>query len=96
METTQAMEAVLKRAASDAEFRKLALSDGAAALREVGGTTQDGQTVTFSETETDGATMLPPMMQSGELSDDSLDQVAGGASSTYYCGQGATSHVSKC
>ena len=79
-----------------ADFRALALSDGAAAIREVGGSVEDGLTVKFSDSDADGATTLPPLMQSGELSDDSLDQAAGGAGSTYYCGQGATSHLSRC
>ncbi len=96
MEMNQALEAVMKRAASDADFRTLALTDASAAIQQVGGTVADGQTVAFSETETEGAHTLPAMMQSGELSDDSLDQAAGGASSTYYCGQGATSHLSRC
>ena len=90
MDINQAKAAVMKLAASDPAFRSLALSDPKAAIEQVGGSLSDGENVTFSETD------LPANSQSGELSDDSLDQAAGGASSTYYCGQGATSHLSRC
>lgn len=95
MDINQAKEAVMKHAASDANFRAFALQNGAGAIGAVGGTLAEGETVTFSETD------LPlgseASSESGELSDEALDQAAGGSGSasiygnSYYCGGGSPS-----
>lgn len=80
-DTKKAMEAIMSKASTDAEFRKSALADPNAAIEAaVGKPFPEGVTVRFVENE--GATftfVLPDLVPEGAvLSDSELEQVAGG------------------
>lgn len=68
------------KAATNAEFRKLALSDPTAAVKQVAGKeVPEGITIKIIENEpgVDLTIVLPPL-QTEELSDEQLERVAGG------------------
>ena len=71
---------VFARAATDPEFRALALSDGTAAVEEVIGVElPDGLKIRFVENEDAWLTLgLPPARSGDELTDQELEAVAGG------------------
>jgi hypothetical protein len=80
-EITKAMNSIAKRAARDPKFRQLALSDPNKAIAEIAGKTPPpGYKVRFVEAQ--GARMvvsLPDPTPAGkELTDDQLEDVAGG------------------
>jgi len=73
-----------KKATADQAFRKLCLENPAGAVKEVGGKDlPQGLKVRFVENE--GAHMtfvLPDMVNAGELGEEDLNRVAGGAGET--------------
>ena len=79
-QTQAAIDAALKRAATDTEFRQLALMDASAAMREITGTPlPNGLRVRVLEREGYDVTLvLPDAAEAGELADEELEQVAGG------------------
>ena len=79
-QTQAAIDAALKRATTDAEFRKLALTDASAAVREMTRKPlPDGLRVRVLEREGYDVTLvLPDPAETGELADEELEQVAGG------------------
>ncbi len=77
-----AIEAVLHRAASDPEFRALALKDPHAAIRqETGVAVPESFTIRFFDAQGyDYAAALPAPVSAGEeLSEADLEQAAGGS-----------------
>lgn len=75
-----ALKEVYKRAATDPEFRALALDDAKAAIEEVGYEASTWE-VRFAEPEegVDDVLFLPPAIEEpSELSEDELEAVAGG------------------
>lgn len=74
-----ALKSLLKKAASDAEFREKALKDPAAALKEAGVELPAGQTVKFVEKVEEVVIPLPPL-EEGVADDEVLGNVAGGGS----------------
>ncbi len=70
---------VFVKAATDPEFRALALRNGTAAVEQVTGThLPDGLKIRFVEGEGADLTLgLPPVHKTGELSDRELEAVAG-------------------
>jgi hypothetical protein len=84
-EAETAVRAVMKRAATDAQFHALALRDPAAAIEEATGSAlPEGFTVRFVDNQgADRTFVLPELATSTEeLSDAQLEHVAGGR-----CGQ---------
>ena len=79
-QTQSAINAALKRAATDAEFRKLALQDTNAAVEQMTGKPlPEGFRVRVLERAGYDVTLvLPDPAQTGELADEELEQVAGG------------------
>ena len=79
-ETQSAIHAALKRAATDAEFRQLALQDANAAVQQITGKTlPEGFRVRVLERAGYDVTLvLPDPAETGELADAELEQVAGG------------------
>jgi hypothetical protein len=79
---------VLKRAASDNEFRKLLLSDPKAAVAKVDPTPLPPgfKIKAFDNNHANATVVLPDMVTDGELSDAELEQVAGGGGSANRCG----------
>jgi hypothetical protein len=80
-QTQSAINAALRRAATDMEFRKLALSDPAAAVARIAGQPlPEGFRVRVLEREGYDATIvLQDPVEDGELSDSELEHVAGGS-----------------
>ncbi len=75
-----ALKDLLKKAASDADFRAKALKDPAAALKEAGVELPAGQSIKFVEKIDEIVIALPPLgAADAELSDDLLEKAAGGA-----------------
>ncbi len=76
---------VFQRAATDPEFRTLALADGTTAVEQViGYPLPDAVKIRF--VENNGATLtlgLPPARTSDELSDRELEAVAGGRGASF-------------
>jgi hypothetical protein len=81
-QTRGAIDAALKRAATDTAFRELALKDASAAVREITGTPlPEGFRVRVLERAGYDVTLvLPDPAEAGELADEELEQVAGGTS----------------
>ena len=80
-EAEQAIEQIVKRAQTDAEYRQLCLSDANAAAKEATGKELPaGYTLKFVENQGADLTVVLPdaIEESVELSDTELDQVAGG------------------
>ena len=80
-EAEQAIQQIIKRAQTDAEYRQLCLSDpNAAATKATGKEMPAGYTLKFVENQgADLTVVLPDVIEeSAELSDTELDQVAGG------------------
>ena len=79
-ETQAAINAALKRAATDAAFRELALKDANAAVQEMTGKPlPEGFRVRVLERAGYDVTLvLPDPAEAGELGDAELEQVAGG------------------
>ena len=80
-EVQSTIEQVRKKASTDSEFRKLCLENPAGAVKEVSGKElPEGLIIKFVENA--GAHMtfvLPDMISTGELVEEDLEQVAGGA-----------------
>ncbi len=80
-EAEQAIQEVVKRAQTDSEFRQLCLTDPNLAAKEaIGKDLPEGFVLRFVENQgADLTVVLPdPIDTSGELSEDELEQVAGG------------------
>lgn len=80
-EAEQAIQQIVKRAQTDAEYRQLCLRDPkAAAMEATGKEIPAGYTLKFVENQgADLTVVLPDVIEdSVELSDTELDQVAGG------------------
>ncbi len=78
-----ALKDLLKKAASDADFRAKALKDPATALKEAGVELPAGQSIKFVEKVDEIVIPLPPVGASDtELTDNVLSQAAGGAAAT--------------
>lgn len=79
-EAKKIIDQVMDRASYDEEFRKLALEDPKKAIKEISTDVEipEGYTVSFIEGDPDAdrTFVLPPLKS--ELSDEDLDQVAGG------------------
>ena len=79
---------VKKKAMTDVDFRKLALADAAAAVKEIAGKElPDGMKLKFVENDGVHMTIVLPDMAAGEMSEEDLDKVAGGTcySEDFYC-----------
>jgi hypothetical protein len=81
----EAVFQVMRRATVDPEFRSLALKNGNAALEKISPSLIDAPIVRFldrSNPNPISVTMdlvLPDLVEAGELSEQELEQVAGGA-----------------
>lgn len=86
-EAQAALQKIIKRATTDAEFRQLFLTDAAAAVKEVTGRElPEGYTLRVVENKgADLTVVLPDPSASSELSDSELEAVAGGG---HKCGAG--------
>lgn len=68
-----------KKAMQDAAFRELALTDAAAAIKEIAGKDlPNGMKLKFVENDRGHMTIVLPDLAAGEMSEEDLDQVAGG------------------
>ena len=79
--TQQVIEAVMKRSLNDSEFRQLCLTNGTAAIEKItGNKLPEGVKIKFVEGEgTTQVFSLPEFIGEGaELTDELLEQVAGG------------------
>ena len=79
-EFRESLKEVYKRAATDPDFRQLALHDAAAAFKEVGYTTRNW-TIEFVEAKegVDDVLQLPPAIEvTPDLTEEELEAVAGG------------------
>lgn len=87
-ELEKALHAVKKKAMIDAAFRKLALSDAAAAVKEVAGKELPKEVcMKFIENDRAQMTIVLPDMLEGEISEEDLNKVAGGTfTPSFYCG----------
>lgn len=80
VEVQQAVQKVGEKAASDQKFRQLVLADAKEAIKQVMGK-EVPENLTLKMIEADPAadmTFVLPPLQTDELSDQELDQVAGG------------------
>jgi hypothetical protein len=79
-ETQAAIDAALKRTATDAAFRELALKDASSAVQQMTGKPlPEGIRVRVLERAGYDATLvLPDSAEAGELADEELEQVSGG------------------
>ena len=86
----EALSQVIRRATVDPEFRNLALKNGNAALEKISPTLTNAPTVRFldrsNQTPFSVELVLPDLAEAGELSEQELEQVAGGAIPTTYHG----------
>ena len=82
IELASAIREVLKRSVTDPAFRKLAQQDGAAAILAASGkTVPSGTTFTFvsnAEKATKQVMLPDPVADADSLSEEELEQVAGG------------------
>ncbi|MEM8960967.1 MAG: NHLP leader peptide family RiPP precursor [Acidobacteriota bacterium] len=87
-EIQTATREIVRRAATDADFRARAMSDPASVVKEVTGRDLPADfKVRFVDSE--GANIvvpLPPVVSDGELSDEQLEEVAGGSRCGGSCG----------
>jgi len=75
---SEAIKTILKKSATDAEYRQRVLQDPAAVLRELGVELADGPKVRFVEKLEEVVIVLPPA-SNGEITDEKiLASVAGG------------------
>jgi hypothetical protein len=79
-QTQAAIDAALKRAATDAEFRELALKDANAAVQQITGKPlpESFRVRVLERAGYDVTLVLPDLAEAGELADEELEQVAGG------------------
>lgn len=87
--TQQAVDAILKRAQSDKDFRELALSDPRAAIKQEAGLElpSDFNIRTVATEGADMTVVIPDFEDpNAELSDDDLENVAGGSWCGVDCG----------
>ena len=87
-EANKTVNEVLKRAATDGEYRKLLLSNPPAAIAKVDPTPLPPgfKIKAFDNNGANATIVLPDMVGTGELSDAELEQVAGGGGSANRCG----------
>lgn len=84
-ELNEALFQVMRRATVDPEFRNLALKSGNAALDKINPTIKNPPTVHFHDRSNPNPLsvtlelVLPDLAEAGELSEQELEQVAGGA-----------------
>lgn len=92
-ETQAAIHAASRRAATDAEFRGLALKDANAAVQEITGKPLPvGFRVrVLDRAGYDVTVVLPDPAESGELADAELEQVAGGTLTAFPIGPSVAS-----
>lgn len=88
--TKEELEKVLleikKKAITDADFRRQALLDASSVVKDISGKElPDGMKLKFIENDGAHMTIVLPDMATGEISEDELDQVAGGTYITYFC-----------
>jgi hypothetical protein len=91
-----ALDKVLERSTTDAEFRKLCLSDAHAAIEKASGQPLPREVrIRFTTEASEMAVRLPDFRGSGELSDEELESVAGGLciSTTSFCTSSKCSNV---
>ena len=76
----QTLRALYQRAATDAEFRQLCLADASAAIAQISGVALPAESrVRFVERLEEQVLVLPkPLGEDEELSDEDLEQAAGG------------------
>ncbi len=79
-EVTAAVQKISEKAATDKDFRKLALDNPSEAIKNVTGKeVPDGYSIKMIENDSGvDQTFVLPDFQTEELSDDDLDKVAGG------------------
>jgi hypothetical protein len=81
---------VIRRASVDPEFRNLALKNGNAALEKLNPGLTNAPVVRFLDRSNPSPfsveLVLPDLVEAGELSEQELEQVAGGAIPTTYHG----------
>ena len=78
-ELEKALLDVKKKAIRDADFRKLALSDASAAVKEAAGKElPSGVKLKFVENDGARMTIILPDLVEDEMSEEELDKVAGG------------------
>lgn len=79
VEVNETLEKLFKQASTDAEFRKLCLTDPGAAIKQVSGKDiPSGLKIKFVENEGADRTIVLPDLINEDLSDEDLDKVAGG------------------
>ncbi len=86
----KAIQVIMKRSLTDSDFRKQCLTSGNEVLEEITGTKlPEGVTFKFAESnESVQVLTLPEFLGDGaELSDDELEDVAGGASALFLCNE---------
>jgi hypothetical protein len=85
-ELNDAVFQVIRRASVDPEFRKLAVKDGNAALAKISPKLDANVDLRFLDKSNEQAArmtltmVLPDLVETGELSEEELRQVAGGVS----------------
>ena len=90
-ESQKTLDEVLRRAASDDAFRDALKTNPTPALSEAFGTSFSGYDIAFIENEADVTIVLPdPIEAAAELSEDELEAVAGGATTSPVCSVIAT------
>ncbi|MTI80393.1 MAG: NHLP leader peptide family natural product precursor [Firmicutes bacterium] len=78
-EVNETLEKLFKQPATNIEFRKLCLSDPGAAIKQVSGKEiPSGLKIKFVENEGADRTLVLPDLLTEDLSEDDLDNVAGG------------------
>jgi hypothetical protein len=78
-EAQEHLQAILTRSTTDAEFRKLLLTDSRAALSQHFGREVPESNIVFVENQADATVVLPNVVDANaELSDAELETVAGG------------------
>lgn len=81
MAEEQAKDKIIKKALTDSAFKKALLADPNAAIeKELGEKMPDGAKVVVLEDKADTVHLVLPVIRgTGQLSDDDLDKVSGGA-----------------